>query len=172
MVAINHYADDPQDEIRLVTEACRRMGVRAELSDVWAKGSEGGLEMARALQDILRGEPSRYAPLYPEELDIRAKIEAIVREIYRGKGIKLSAKAEAKIRFRAPRIWPLGGVHGENPLFLLGSGNASRSPGQFYCPGAGRNAVRGSGLYRCAYRQYRDDARFAQISGGGTNPSG
>ncbi|GJM74257.1 hypothetical protein HMSSN036_64730 [Paenibacillus macerans] len=48
MVAINHYADDPQDEIRLVTEACRRMGVRAELSDVWAKGSEGGLEMARA----------------------------------------------------------------------------------------------------------------------------
>lgn len=47
MVAINHYADDPQDEIRLVTEACRRMGVRAELSDVWAKGSEGGLEMAR-----------------------------------------------------------------------------------------------------------------------------
>lgn len=98
MVAINHYADDPQDEIRLVTEACRRMGVRAELSDVWAKGSEGGLEMARALQDILRGEPSRYAPLYPEELDIRAKIEAIVREIYRGKGIKLSAKAEAKIR--------------------------------------------------------------------------
>lgn len=98
MVAINHYADDPQDEIRLVTEACRRMGVRAELSDVWAKGSEGGLEMARALQDILRGEPSRYAPLYPEELDIRAKIEAIVRGIYRGKGIKLSAKAEAKIR--------------------------------------------------------------------------
>lgn len=98
MVAINHYADDPQDEIRLVIEACRRMGVRAELSDVWAKGSEGGLEMARALQDILRGEPSRYAPLYPEELDIRAKIEAIVREIYRGKGIKLSAKAEAKIR--------------------------------------------------------------------------
>lgn len=46
----------------------------------------------------MRGEPSRYAPLYPEELDIRAKIEAIVREIYRGKGIKLSAKAEAKIR--------------------------------------------------------------------------
>ncbi|RRJ63857.1 formate--tetrahydrofolate ligase [Paenibacillus oralis] len=98
MVAINHFAGDAQDEVRLVIEACRRLGVRAEQSDVWAKGSEGGLEMAQTLRDILREEPSRYVPLYPEELDLRAKIETIVREIYRGAGIKLSAKAEARIQ--------------------------------------------------------------------------
>lgn len=98
MVAINHFAGDAQDEIRLVIEACRRWGVRAELSDVWAQGSAGGLEMARTLRDILQEEPSRYEPLYPEELDLRAKIETIVREIYRGAGIKLSANAEARIQ--------------------------------------------------------------------------
>ncbi|MCM3703128.1 formate--tetrahydrofolate ligase [Paenibacillus macerans] len=98
MVAINHFAGDAQDEVQLVIEACRRLGVRAELSDVWAQGSAGGLEMARALCDILREQPSRYMPLYPEELDLRAKIETIVREIYRGAGIKLPAKTEARIQ--------------------------------------------------------------------------
>ncbi|MGZ7442849.1 formate--tetrahydrofolate ligase [Paenibacillus sp. TH7-28] len=98
MVAINHFAGDAQAEVQLVIEACRHLGVRAELSDVWAQGSAGGLEMARTLRDILREQPSRYAPLYLEELELREKIETIVREIYRGAGIKLSAKAEARIQ--------------------------------------------------------------------------
>ncbi|WP_178023595.1 formate--tetrahydrofolate ligase [uncultured Paenibacillus sp.] len=97
MVALNHFASDSEEEISLVKEECSRLGVKAELSDVWAKGSEGGKELATTLLGILQQETARYTPLYSDELDIKAKIEAVVREIYRGDGIKLSAKAAARI---------------------------------------------------------------------------
>lgn len=97
MVAINHFTSDTEDEIVLVKEECARLGVKAELSDVWAKGSEGGREMALALLGMLEQETAQYTPLYPDDLDLKAKIETVVREIYRGEGIKLSAKAAAQI---------------------------------------------------------------------------
>ncbi|WP_028540124.1 formate--tetrahydrofolate ligase [Paenibacillus sp. J14] len=97
MVAINHFTSDAEDEIALVKEECARLGVKVELSDVWAKGSEGGREMASALLDMLEQETAQYTPLYPDDLDLKAKIETVVREIYRGEGMKLSAKAAAQI---------------------------------------------------------------------------
>ncbi|MGG6312746.1 formate--tetrahydrofolate ligase [Paenibacillus macerans] len=97
MVAINHFTGDAEEEISLVKEECGRLGVKAELSDVWARGSEGGIEMATTLRSMLQQETSRYAPLYADELDVKSKIETVVREIYRGAGIKLNAKAEAKM---------------------------------------------------------------------------
>ncbi|MDU2241571.1 MAG: formate--tetrahydrofolate ligase [Paenibacillus sp.] len=97
MVALNHFASDTEEEITLVKEECGRLGIKAELSDVWAKGSEGGRELATTLLGILKQETARYTPLYSDELDIRDKIETVVREVYRGDGIKLSAKAAARI---------------------------------------------------------------------------
>lgn len=97
MVALNHFAGDTEEEILLVKEECARLGVQVELSDVWAKGSEGGKEMATTLLGILQQDTARYAPLYSDELGIKAKIETVVREIYRGDGIKLNAKAAARI---------------------------------------------------------------------------
>lgn len=97
MVALNHFASDTEEEISLVKEECGRLGIKAELSDVWAKGSEGGRELATTLLGILKQETARYTPLYSDELDIKAKIETVVREVYRGDGIKLSAKAAARI---------------------------------------------------------------------------
>ncbi|MCH1642663.1 formate--tetrahydrofolate ligase [Paenibacillus timonensis] len=97
MVALNHFASDTEEEITLVKEECGRLGIKAELSDVWAKGSEGGRELATTLLGILKQETARYTPLYSDELDIKAKIETVVREVYRGDGIKLSAKAAARI---------------------------------------------------------------------------
>lgn len=97
MVALNHFTSDTAEEISLVKEECARLGVRIELSDVWAQGSEGGKELATALLGILQQETARYAPLYADDLDIKSKIETIVKEIYRGSGIKLSAKAAARI---------------------------------------------------------------------------
>lgn len=98
MVAINHFTSDTTEEIRIVQEQCARLGVKAELSDVWARGSEGGIELAETLRTMLRRESSRYAPLYSERLGIREKIETVVREIYRGAGICLNAKVETKIQ--------------------------------------------------------------------------
>lgn len=98
MVAINHFSSDHDDEIALVIEECRRLGVQAQVSDVWAEGSQGGLDMAKALKEILHKEAAHYIPLYADDMSLRDKIETVVREIYRGAGIKLSVKSEGKLR--------------------------------------------------------------------------
>lgn len=98
MVAINHFSSDHDDEIALVIEECRRLGVQAQVSDVWAEGSQGGLDMAKALKEILHKEAAHYTPLYADDMSLRDKIETVVREIYRGAGIKLSVKSEGKLR--------------------------------------------------------------------------
>lgn len=98
MVAINHFSSDHDDEIALVIEECRRLGVQAQVSDVWAEGSQGGLDMAEALKEILQKEAAHYTPLYADDMPLRDKIETVVREIYRGAGIKLSIKSEGKLR--------------------------------------------------------------------------
>ncbi len=97
MVAINHFANDAEEEVAFIMEECRQLGVQAEISDVWANGGRGGKKMATTLRDILQSEDSSFSPLYPTDLSIIAKIEMIVREIYRGEGIKLTSKMEAKI---------------------------------------------------------------------------
>ncbi|MCK8489087.1 formate--tetrahydrofolate ligase [Paenibacillus sp. MBLB2552] len=97
MVALNHFISDTEEEISLVKEECARLSVQVELSDVWAKGSEGGKEMATTLLGILQQDTARYVPLYTDDLDLKAKIETVVKEIYRGDGIKLSAKAAARM---------------------------------------------------------------------------
>ncbi|RCX15415.1 formate-tetrahydrofolate ligase [Fontibacillus phaseoli] len=98
MVAINHFANDAEEEVSFIMEECRQLGVQAEISDVWANGGRGGEQMAKTLRDMLQREDSCFSPLYPDGLDIKAKIEIIVKEIYRGDGIKLTLKAETKIR--------------------------------------------------------------------------
>lgn len=97
MVAINHFTSDTDEELQLVSAECQKLGIQAEISDVWAEGSQGGLKMAQTLRDILQQGTSRFTPLYPEDMEIKAKIETIVKEIYRGGGVQFSAKAAAKI---------------------------------------------------------------------------
>lgn len=98
MVALNHFNGDTEEELAIIAEACDRLHVRMELSDVWAEGSQGGLQLAKTLCSLIEENASQYAPLYPLELGIKAKAETIVQEIYRGAGIKWTAKIEAKIR--------------------------------------------------------------------------
>lgn len=98
MVALNHFNGDTEEELAIIAEACDRLHVKMELSDVWAEGSQGGLQLAKTLCSLMEENASQYAPLYPLELGIKAKAETIVQEIYRGAGIKWTAKIEAKIR--------------------------------------------------------------------------
>lgn len=98
MVALNHFSGDTEEELEIITEACYRIGIKIELSDVWAEGSQGGLQLAQTLRDLIEEKDSQYAPLYPLGSGIKAKAETIVQEIYRGAGIKWTARIDAKIR--------------------------------------------------------------------------
>lgn len=97
VVALNRFTTDSPDEIEAVLEAARGWGVRAALSDVWAKGGEGGEAVAREVLAILAEGKARFKPIYDAALPIKAKIETIAREIYGADGVDYQAAAERNI---------------------------------------------------------------------------
>ncbi|WP_232697763.1 formate--tetrahydrofolate ligase [Brevibacillus daliensis] len=93
VVAINHFAQDWSEEVQLVQELCREIGVTAEISDVWEQGGAGGKKLAESLLTLLEDNPSNYKPLYDLEQPILQKVSTIVKEIYHGRDISLSPTA-------------------------------------------------------------------------------
>jgi formate--tetrahydrofolate ligase len=97
VVAINRFPDDTEAELELVREKCEKLGVNVALSEVWAKGGEGGEELANAVVDVLENEESKFKFLYDEKAPIKEKIETIAAEIYGADGVDYSDTALAQI---------------------------------------------------------------------------
>lgn len=98
VVAINKFPTDTAAELNLIAEHCRKAGVRVALSEVWAKGGEGGIALAEAVLKTIEEEPANFAPLYSAELPIKEKINIIAREIYGADGVDFTKDADASIR--------------------------------------------------------------------------
>lgn len=98
VVAINRFPDDTEAELELVREKCEKLGVNVALSEVWAKGGEGGEELANAVVDVLENEESKFEFLYDEKAPIKEKIETIAAEIYGADGVDYSDTALAQIK--------------------------------------------------------------------------
>lgn len=96
VVALNKFPTDTQEEIDLVINKCKELGVKAVLSDVWAKGSNGGLELAKEVIDLCN-EENNFEYSYELEDSIKNKIEKIVKKIYGGSGVKFTSDAEEQI---------------------------------------------------------------------------
>jgi formate--tetrahydrofolate ligase len=97
LVAINKFPTDTEAELKLVYDICAAHGVEVVLSDVWAKGGEGGIEMAKKVVEICETKKSNYAPLYDVEGTIEEKITKIATEIYRADGVEFTAEAKKQI---------------------------------------------------------------------------
>jgi len=98
VVAVNRFLTDSQEEIDTILTHAKGWGVRAAMSDVWAKGGEGGEAVARELLAVLDEGKSAYKPLYDATLPIKEKIEIVAREIYGADGVDYSAAAERAIK--------------------------------------------------------------------------
>jgi len=98
VVAINRFPTDTEAELELVRKKCEEIGVRVALSEIWAKGGEGGLELADEIIDIVENEESNFEYLYEKELSIKEKIEKIATEIYGADGVDYSNTAEKQIK--------------------------------------------------------------------------
>jgi methylenetetrahydrofolate dehydrogenase (NADP+)/methenyltetrahydrofolate cyclohydrolase/formyltetrahydrofolate synthetase len=98
VVAVNRFTSDTDQEIEVVKKAAVEAGAEgAFLSDVWAKGGEGGAELAEAVVSACeKSDPKKFKFLYPDEMSI--KIETIAREIYRADGVTYTPEAEARIK--------------------------------------------------------------------------
>ena len=97
VVAVNRFPTDTQAEIELVIEKCRELGVNTVLSEVWAKGGEGGVELAKEVVRLCE-EKSDFKFCYDTEDKIKNKINSIVTRIYGGVGVEFTSEASRQIR--------------------------------------------------------------------------
>ena len=96
VVAVNRFPTDTDAEIALVIRKCRELGVNTVLSDVWAKGGEGGEELAREVVRLCE-EENTFRFCYDEKAPVKEKIERIVTRIYGGKDVAYTPEAEEEI---------------------------------------------------------------------------
>ncbi|MBE6836767.1 MAG: formate--tetrahydrofolate ligase [Ruminococcus sp.] len=98
VVAINRFHTDTDAEIAVIGEVCEEMGVEYSLAEIFAKGGEGGTDLAQKVVKTIEEKPSNYAPLYDEKLPIKEKLNIIAKEIYRADGVIFTAQAEKAIK--------------------------------------------------------------------------
>jgi len=97
VVALNRFLSDTRAELDTVLGACAAWGARGALSDVWAKGGEGGEAVAKEILAVLDEGKAKFKPLYDTALPIKKKIEIIATEIYGADGVNYSAVADKAI---------------------------------------------------------------------------
>ena len=97
VVAINRFPTDTPEELELVKEHCDALGVRSALSDVVARGGEGGIELANEVLEALDKDKNTFRPIYDPEMPIREKIEILAREIYGANGVVYTPSADKEI---------------------------------------------------------------------------
>lgn len=97
VVAINHFYTDSDAEVEFIKNFCKENNTPVAFSDVFLKGGEGGIELAKAVVDAVENNVSNFKPLYDEKLPIKEKLNIIAKEIYRADGVIFTAKAEKEI---------------------------------------------------------------------------
>ncbi|MFR3498019.1 MAG: formate--tetrahydrofolate ligase, partial [Paraclostridium bifermentans] len=97
VVAINRFPLDTEAELKLVEDKCKELGVNVALSEVWAKGGEGGIEVAKEVLRLLDEEENNFKFCYEDDLSIKEKIEAIATKIYGADGVDFAPAAEKEI---------------------------------------------------------------------------
>ena len=97
VVAVNRFPTDTDREIEFIIEKCKALGVNVVLSTVWAEGGKGGEALAREVVRLCNEEKGAFTFSYDLDCTIEEKIEAVVKKIYGGKGIKILPAAQKQI---------------------------------------------------------------------------
>ncbi|HSQ89195.1 formate--tetrahydrofolate ligase [Romboutsia sp.] len=98
VVAINRFPLDTEAELKLVEEKCKALGVNVALSEVWAKGGEGGIEVAKEVIRLIdETEENKFEFCYEDDLSIKEKINAIATKIYGADGVDFTPVASKEI---------------------------------------------------------------------------
>jgi formate--tetrahydrofolate ligase len=112
VVSINRFSADTDAEIKLVEDACKKLGVEAIMADHWAEGGKGAADVARAVVKIADSGKSKLKLLYPDDMSLVEKIRTVCREIYRAKDISM----EKSVRDQLASFEAMGG--GKFPICM------------------------------------------------------
>ncbi len=97
VVTLNSFITDTEAEYELIREHCEAAGCSFALSEVWAKGGEGGTVLAEKVLEVLEQKKAQFAPLYPDDMPLEKKIETVAREIYGASGVAYSDTAKKEL---------------------------------------------------------------------------
>jgi formate--tetrahydrofolate ligase len=97
VVAINRFPHDSEAELALIAAKCKEHGANVALSEVWGKGSEGGVDLANEVVRLIEEEKSNFRFVYSDDMPLKEKIEAIVTKIYGGRGVDFTPAASKEI---------------------------------------------------------------------------
>ena len=112
VVALNKFHSDSEDEIAIVRQACEEMGAPFAVSDIFARGGDGGTELAETLVAHAKHEKSPFKPLYDWSEPIKAKIDRVARTMYGASDVAYTKQAERELK----RIEKFG--YGELPVCM------------------------------------------------------
>ena len=97
VVALNRFPTDSEEELDLVAERCRELGVNVALSEVWGKGGEGGIALAKEVLRLCE-QPCHFSYVYDTESSVIEKLEAICRRVYHADGVELDTNAKKQLK--------------------------------------------------------------------------
>ena len=97
VVAVNRFPTDTDREIEFIIEKCKELGVNVKLSNVWAKGGEGGEELAKEVVRLCEEEKGNFTFCYDTEMPLEEKINAVVTKIYGGDGVAFTPGAKKQL---------------------------------------------------------------------------
>ena len=98
VVAINKFATDTDEEIDVVLNRCKELGVSAAVADVWGRGGEGTIELAEIITKEADTHIEKFTPIYNLDLSIKEKVHKIATEIYGANGVEYSTEAEKSLK--------------------------------------------------------------------------
>ena len=98
VVTLNSFISDTEAEYAYIRKFCEDRGCEFALSEVWAKGGEGGIALAEKVMETLENKPTQYHVLYPDEMSLKDKINTIAREIYGADGASFAPAAAKALK--------------------------------------------------------------------------
>ncbi len=107
VVAINRFPTDTEAELQVIDDCCKELNVSYALSEVFAKGGEGGVELAKTICDVIDKCEGcyKFSPIYPDDASVEEKIETIAKEIYGAEDVLFTKQAQKSLK----EIKALGG---------------------------------------------------------------
>ena len=96
VVAINRFPTDTEAELELIESECQKLGVNVKLSEVWAKGGEGALELADEVMRLIE-QPSELKFAYEDGADVADALEAVATKVYRADGVDFTPAARRQL---------------------------------------------------------------------------
>jgi len=98
VIAINRFSSDTDKEVQVIMDKAKELGIRCAVADLWAKGGDGAIDLARELVQVVDSNPPIFDPMYDWSWSVKKKIETLATKIYGAEHVEYTAKAKANLR--------------------------------------------------------------------------